>query len=68
MFLFVLRPQNIQFINGFVINVQKATRKTDKNRKEEVDVASLTDSELKDQLLKYGINPGPVVGRFSALQ
>ncbi|XP_026775777.1 thymopoietin b isoform X2 [Pangasianodon hypophthalmus] len=40
---------------------KKATKKTDKNRKEEVDVASLTDSDLKDQLLKYGINPGPIV-------
>ncbi|XP_060770955.1 thymopoietin b isoform X2 [Neoarius graeffei] len=40
---------------------KKATRKTDKSRKEEVDVSSLTDSELKGQLLKYGINPGPIV-------
>lgn len=50
-----------------MINLQKATRKTDKTRKEEVDVVSLTDSDLKDQLLKYGINPGPIVGRFSSL-
>ncbi|KAK3558312.1 hypothetical protein QTP86_014698 [Hemibagrus guttatus] len=40
---------------------KKATKKTDKIRKEEVEVASLTDSDLKDQLLKYGINTGPIV-------
>ncbi|XP_046716076.1 thymopoietin b [Silurus meridionalis] len=40
---------------------KKATKKTDKSRKEEVDVAGLTDSDLKDLLLKYGINPGPIV-------
>ncbi|XP_058264818.1 thymopoietin b isoform X1 [Hemibagrus wyckioides] len=41
---------------------KKATKKTDKIRKEEVEVTSLTDSDLKDQLLKYGINTGPIVG------
>ncbi|KAG9281066.1 thymopoietin b [Astyanax mexicanus] len=40
---------------------KKATKKTDKARKEEVDVFSLTDEDLKVQLLKYGINPGPIV-------
>ncbi|XP_072529759.1 thymopoietin b [Salminus brasiliensis] len=40
---------------------KKATKKTDKVRKEEVDVFSLTDEDLKVQLLKYGINPGPIV-------
>lgn len=49
------------------LNLQKATRKTDKTRKEEVDVVNLSDSDLKDQLLKYGINPGPIVGKFTAL-
>ncbi|KAF5893393.1 phosphate carrier protein, mitochondrial isoform X2, partial [Clarias magur] len=39
---------------------KKATKKTDKTRKEELDVASLTDSELRDQLMKCGINPGPI--------
>lgn len=48
-----------------VINLQKATRKTDKVRKEELDVFSLTDEDLKAQLLQYGINPGPIVGEFS---
>lgn len=49
-----------------MVILQKATKKTDKIRKEEVEVTSLTDSDLKDQLLKYGINTGPIVGRFSA--
>ncbi|XP_076863736.1 thymopoietin b [Brachyhypopomus gauderio] len=40
---------------------KKATKKTDKIRKEEVDVSSLTDEDLKDQLFKFGINPGPIV-------
>ena len=43
---------------------QKATKKTDKARKEELDVSSLTDQDLKAQLLKYGINPGPILGEF----
>ncbi|KAI4872143.1 hypothetical protein NFI96_030986 [Prochilodus magdalenae] len=40
---------------------KKATKKTDKARKEELDVSSLTDEDLKVQLLKYGINPGPIL-------
>ncbi|XP_017555557.1 thymopoietin b isoform X2 [Pygocentrus nattereri] len=40
---------------------KKATRKTDKVQKEELDLSSLTDEDLKVQLLKYGINPGPIV-------
>ncbi|XP_066525720.1 thymopoietin b isoform X2 [Hoplias malabaricus] len=40
---------------------KKATKKTDKIRKEEMDVSSLTDEDLKVQLLKYGINPGPIL-------
>ncbi|KAM9496641.1 thymopoietin b [Clarias gariepinus] len=39
---------------------KKATKKTDKTRKEELDVTSLTDSELRSHLMKYGINPGPI--------
>nr|XP_023672553.1 thymopoietin isoform X2 [Paramormyrops kingsleyae] len=40
---------------------RKATRKTDKPRPEDVDVTDLTDEGLKAQLLKYGVNPGPIV-------
>lgn len=46
------------------IFVQKAIKKTDKNRKEEVDIESLTDSDLMAELKKYGINSGPIVGEF----
>ncbi|XP_060759472.1 thymopoietin a isoform X3 [Neoarius graeffei] len=40
---------------------RKATRKTDRVRPEEIDVTDLTSEELKDQLLKYGVNAGPIV-------
>ncbi|KAL6459570.1 hypothetical protein MHYP_G00313290 [Metynnis hypsauchen] len=40
---------------------RKATRKTDRVRPEEMDVTELTNEGLKDQLLKYGINAGPIV-------
>nr|XP_015207727.1 PREDICTED: thymopoietin isoform X5 [Lepisosteus oculatus] len=40
---------------------RKATKKTDKPRPEDVDVADLTDEDLKDQLLKYGVSVGPIV-------
>ncbi|KAL7828254.1 hypothetical protein AOLI_G00314060 [Acnodon oligacanthus] len=40
---------------------RKATRKTDRVRPEEIDVTELTNEGLKDQLLKYGINAGPIV-------
>ncbi|XP_020658992.2 thymopoietin isoform X5 [Pogona vitticeps] len=43
---------------------RKATKKTDKPRPEEqddIDVTELTNEELKDQLLRYGVNPGPIV-------
>ncbi|MBN3315797.1 LAP2 protein, partial [Atractosteus spatula] len=40
---------------------RKATKKTDKPRPEDVDVAELTDEDLKDQLLKYGVSVGPIV-------
>lgn len=42
--------------------LQKATRKTDRVRPEEIDVTELTNEDLKDQLLKYGVNAGPIVG------
>ncbi|XP_017261592.1 thymopoietin b [Kryptolebias marmoratus] len=40
---------------------RKATRKTDKPRTEEVEVTELTDEELKQQLLKHGVDSGPIV-------
>nr|XP_046184152.1 lamina-associated polypeptide 2-like isoform X10 [Oncorhynchus gorbuscha] len=40
---------------------RKATRKTDKPRPEDLDVTELTSEGLKDELLKYGINIGPIV-------
>ncbi|NXA54190.1 LAP2B protein, partial [Nothocercus julius] len=44
--------------------VQKATKKTDKTRPEEkvnLDVVELSNEDLQEQLMKYGINPGPIV-------
>ncbi|XP_041713413.2 thymopoietin a isoform X1 [Coregonus clupeaformis] len=40
---------------------RKATRKTDKPRPEDLDVTKLTSEGLKDELLKYGVNVGPIV-------
>ncbi|KAJ8006498.1 hypothetical protein DPEC_G00107870 [Dallia pectoralis] len=40
---------------------RKATRKTDKPRPEDLDVTDLTNEGLKDELLKYGVNAGPIV-------
>ncbi|XP_053506826.1 thymopoietin a isoform X1 [Ictalurus furcatus] len=40
---------------------RKATRKTDRVRPEEIDVTELTDEDLKEQLLKYGVSAGPIV-------
>lgn len=40
---------------------RKATRKTDKPRPEDLDVTELTAEGLKDELLKYGVNAGPIV-------
>ncbi|XP_007503314.1 thymopoietin isoform X1 [Monodelphis domestica] len=43
---------------------RKATKKTDKPRSEEkddIDVSDLTNEELLSQLVKYGVNPGPIV-------
>ncbi|XP_073693868.1 thymopoietin a [Garra rufa] len=40
---------------------RKATRKTDKVRPEDVDVTELSNEDLKDLLLKYGLNAGPIV-------
>lgn len=46
----------------FFFSSQKATRKTDKVRPEDVDVIDLSNEALKDLLLKYGLNAGPIVG------
>ncbi|KAM6962013.1 thymopoietin a [Tautogolabrus adspersus] len=40
---------------------RKATRKTDKVRSDELDVTELTDEGLKDELLKHGVDAGPIV-------
>ncbi|KAJ3612060.1 hypothetical protein NHX12_020337 [Muraenolepis orangiensis] len=40
---------------------RKATRKTDKVQSEGLDVAELTAEGLKDELLKHGVTPGPIV-------
>ncbi|KAF1372696.1 hypothetical protein PFLUV_G00268600 [Perca fluviatilis] len=40
---------------------RKATRKTDKVRPDELDVTVLTDAGLKDELLKHGVDVGPIV-------
>uniref|UniRef100_A0AAQ4P9Y3 Thymopoietin b n=1 Tax=Gasterosteus aculeatus aculeatus TaxID=481459 RepID=A0AAQ4P9Y3_GASAC len=39
----------------------KATKKTDRPRLKEVEVTDLTDDDLKQQLEKHGVQPGPVV-------
>lgn len=44
--------------------LQKATKKTDKPRTEDVDVTDLTDEDLKQQLAKHGVDSGPIVGKF----
>ncbi|XP_068163484.1 thymopoietin a [Antennarius striatus] len=40
---------------------RKAIRKTDKAPLEELDVTSLTDQDLRDELLKHSVDVGPVV-------
>ncbi len=47
-----------------MISSQKATRKTDKVRPEDVDATDLSNEALKDLLLKYGLNAGPIVGKL----
>ncbi|XP_010222929.1 PREDICTED: lamina-associated polypeptide 2, isoforms beta/gamma-like [Tinamus guttatus] len=50
--------------SGFFPPIQKATKKTDKPRPEEkdnLDVTELSNEDLQEQLMKYGINPGPIV-------
>ncbi|XP_008288526.1 thymopoietin a [Stegastes partitus] len=40
---------------------RKATRKTDKVQLDELDVTVLTDEGLRDELLKHGVDVGPIV-------
>ncbi|CAL8318776.1 unnamed protein product [Lota lota] len=40
---------------------RKAIRKTDKVQSEALDVAELTAEGLKDELMKYGVEAGPIV-------
>ncbi|NWH55827.1 LAP2B protein, partial [Geococcyx californianus] len=43
---------------------QKATKKTDKPRAEEkddLDITEMSNEDLLEQLVKYGLNPGPIV-------
>ncbi|KFO72740.1 Lamina-associated polypeptide 2, isoforms beta/delta/epsilon/gamma, partial [Cuculus canorus] len=43
---------------------QKATKKTDKPRPEEkddLDITEMSNEDLQEQLVKYGVNPGPIV-------
>ncbi|NXT81048.1 LAP2B protein, partial [Zapornia atra] len=43
---------------------RKATKKTDKPRPEEkddLDITELSNEDLQEQLLKYGLNPGPIL-------
>lgn len=48
----------------FVFFLQKATKKTDKPRaEEEEEVTDLTDEDLRQQLAKYGVDTGPIVGK-----
>ncbi|XP_028278492.1 thymopoietin a isoform X3 [Parambassis ranga] len=39
----------------------KATRKTDKVRPAELDVTALSDEGLRDELIKHGVDVGPIV-------
>ncbi|XP_056454480.1 thymopoietin b isoform X2 [Gadus chalcogrammus] len=40
---------------------RKAARKTDRPRTEETDVTEITDEDLREQLVKHGVNTGPIV-------
>lgn len=60
---------HIEMITGLCL--QKATKKTDKPRledKDNLDVTELTNEDLLDQLVKYGVNPGPIVGKLTKFQ
>lgn len=49
-------------VDRLIFLSQKATKKTDKPRSEEVEVTDLTDEDLKEQLAKHGVETGPIVG------
>lgn len=54
----------------FLAYSQKATKKTDKPRPEEkddLDITEMSNEDLQEQLVKYGLNPGPIVGRSSGI-
>ncbi|XP_005480756.2 thymopoietin isoform X2 [Zonotrichia albicollis] len=43
---------------------RKATKKTEKPRPEEkdgLDITEMSNEDLQEQLMKYGVNPGPIV-------
>ncbi|NXI15921.1 LAP2B protein, partial [Irena cyanogastra] len=49
---------------GAAVVGRKATKKTDKPRPEEkdgLDVTEMSNEDLQEQLMKYGVNPGPIV-------
>ncbi|CAB1313398.1 unnamed protein product [Coregonus sp. 'balchen'] len=50
------------------ISGRKATRKTDKPQSEGVEVTDLTDAGLKDELLKHGVNAGPIAAPASFMR
>ncbi|XP_054699989.1 thymopoietin isoform X3 [Grus americana] len=50
---------------------RKATKKTDKPRPEEkddLDIAEMSNEDLQEQLVKYGLNPGPIVAISSTAE
>ena len=60
---------HVEMITG--LHLQKATKKTDKPRledKDDLDVTELSNEDLLDQLVKYGVNPGPIVGKLIKFQ
>ncbi|NXX16058.1 LAP2 protein, partial [Podargus strigoides] len=49
---------------------RKAMKKTDKPRPEEkddLDITEMSNEDLQEQLVKYGLNPGPIVGTSTEL-
>lgn len=63
--VYVSKIATLMFLLFFFSHfLQKATRKTDKPRAEEVEVTDLTDEDLKQQLAKHGVDVGPIVGEF----